>query len=89
MSLAGKVNHYCNLVGGKYESCMIFHVHDMSKKDKLVMVEKQSRILMVWWQLNLMALAVEGHLFWILRSTACSQPCVVPRHCWGSNLRQE
>ena len=49
------------------------------KKVKLVMVEKQSRILMVWWQLNLMVLAVEGHLFWILRSTSCSQPCVVPR----------
>ena len=44
MSLAGKVNRYC-----KYERCLFFNI----QKDKMVKVERQSRIAMVWWLLEL------------------------------------
>ena len=56
MSLAGKVNRYC-----KCERYLIIHIQkDMSRKDKMVKVERQSRIAMVWWLLNPMALELEG-----------------------------
>ena len=42
MVLAGKINHYSNLVGGKYERCLIIHLaDDKVKKDEMVKVIKQ------------------------------------------------
>ena len=59
--LAGKINHYSNLVKGRFERCLIIHLVDEGKAqaEKRV-IGKQARTQMVWWLLNLRALGSEG-----------------------------
>ena len=60
--LAGKINHYSNIIGGKYERCLIIHIVDEAKKkDEVVVVGKQARVQLTWWLLNLRALSLEGN----------------------------
>ena len=59
--LAGKINHYLNLIRGKFERCLIIHlVQDAKSKKEEVVVGKQARVQMTWWLLNLRALSLEG-----------------------------
>ena len=61
MILAGKLNHYSNLVEGRFERCLVIHlVKDKAWKEEMVTVGKQARVQLVWWLLNLRALEVEG-----------------------------
>jgi hypothetical protein len=61
MCLAGKINHYSNLVAGKFERCLIIHVVEAdNRKGKMVEVNRQARVAMVWWLLNMRALTLEG-----------------------------
>ena len=47
MTLAGKIDHYANLVNGKFECCLLIHlVQDDRSKDLLVKVGKQARVSM-------------------------------------------
>jgi hypothetical protein len=46
--MAGKINHYSNLVRGKFERSLIMPT------------VKQTRVQMTWWLLNIRALGVEG-----------------------------
>ena len=63
MQLAGKLNHYSNLVGGQFERCLLIHlVKDKAAKKEEVTIGKQARSQMVWWLLNLRALELEGKL---------------------------
>ena len=63
MQLAGKLNHYSNLVGGQFERCLIIHlVKDKASKKEELTIGKQARTQMVWWLLNLRALELEGAL---------------------------
>ena len=58
--LAGKLNHYSNLVHRKFERCLVIPLVE-EKKGKMeeVKVGKQARAQMVWWLLNLRALGIE------------------------------
>ena len=59
--LAGKINHYSEVVGGKYEQCLVIHLVDEGKGDmEVVEVGKQARSQQVWWLLNLRAVGIEG-----------------------------
>ena len=60
--LAGKINHYSNIINGKFERCLIIHIVDEAKrKDEVVKVGKQARVQLTWWLLNLRALSLEGN----------------------------
>ena len=59
--LAGKINHYSNLIRWKFERCLIIHiVQDAKSKKEEVVLGKQARVQMTWWLLNLRALSLEG-----------------------------
>ena len=59
--LAGKVNHYMDVVGGKFERCLLIHLVKEEKGDmEIVEVGKQARSQLVWWLLNLRAVGIEG-----------------------------
>jgi len=59
--LAGKVNHYSNLVSGRFERTLIIHlVNEKKRKDEKVVIGKQARAQMVWWLVSLRALGLEG-----------------------------
>ena len=61
MTLTGKLNHYSNLVNGKFERCLVIHlVQDKAKKKDKVVINKQARTQLVWWVLNLRALSMDG-----------------------------
>jgi hypothetical protein len=48
--LAGKINHYSNIVNGKYEICLIIHIVEEAKgKDDVRIVGKQARVQFTWW----------------------------------------
>ena len=50
MTLAGKLNHYSNLVGGKYERCFVIHlVKDKAWKETMVTVGKEARVYGCSW----------------------------------------
>jgi hypothetical protein len=50
MQLAGKLNHFSNLVEGQYERCLIIHlVKDKAGKKEEITIGKQARTQMVWW----------------------------------------
>ena len=59
--MAGKLNHYADLVQGRFERCLIIHlVKDKAKKKDVLAIFKQTRIKLVWWLLNLRALSLDG-----------------------------
>ena len=61
MTLEGKINHYSNLVRGKFKRCLVLHlVRDKDKKKDEVVINKQARTQLVLWLLNLRALTLEG-----------------------------
>ena len=60
-SLAGRINHYANMVGGRAKRCLILHLHDESKADLAELtIKSQTRISLVWWLLNIRALQKVG-----------------------------
>ena len=60
-SLAGRINHYANMVGGRTKRCLILHLHDENKAPLAeVVVKSQTRICLVWWLLNIRALQKVG-----------------------------
>ena len=45
MTLAGKLNHYADLVQGRFERCLIIHlVKDKAKKKEVGTINMQTRI---------------------------------------------
>ena len=61
MTLAGKINHYSNLVKGSFKRCLIIDlVKEKDTKKDEVIINKQARCQLVWWLLNLRALSLEG-----------------------------
>ena len=59
--IAGKINHYANLVKGKFERSLIIHaVEEKKSKKEVIVIEKQARVQMTWWLLNVRALGIEG-----------------------------
>ena len=88
--LAGKINHYSNLVRGKFERSLITHtVEEKKAKQEVIVIGKQARVQMTWWLLNLRALGIEGAFIsdpdsWFPRwMVSCSrtQPEGIPRMC--------
>ena len=60
-SLAGRINHYAIMVGGRTKRCLILHLHDESKAPLTeVIVRSQTKICLVWWLLNIRALQKFG-----------------------------
>jgi hypothetical protein len=60
-SMNGKLNHYSNLVDGRYERSLIIHlVREKGRKNEEITIGKQARVQMVWLLLNLRALELEG-----------------------------
>ena len=59
--MAGKINHYASIVGGKFERSLIIHTvkEDKGKLERIV-IGKQARVQMTWWLLNMRALGIEG-----------------------------
>ena len=84
MTLAGKTNHYANLVNGKFECCLLIHlVQDDRSKDLLVKVGKQARVSMTWWVLNLRALTGRSIYSRTTRILSMFSHSVVPGCSWG------
>jgi hypothetical protein len=51
--LAGKINHYSNIIWGKFERCLIIHIVKEAKgKKEEVVVGKQASVQLTWWLLN-------------------------------------
>ena len=62
MKIAGKVQHYHRLVGGKFERSLIIHsIKNEKPKKAEVFLDKETRKQMLWWILNLQALSYEGN----------------------------
>ena len=60
-SLAGRINHYATMVGGKAKRCLILHLHDDSKAPLMeIPIKSQTKICLVWWLLNIRALQKAG-----------------------------
>ena len=60
-AMAGRLNHYSNMVNGKFNRCLISHLCD-EKKEGTVILEPntETKICLVWWLLNLRALQTYG-----------------------------
>ena len=57
LSLAGKLNHYSGMVGGKFNRCLLIHLgHSDRVDDHIVCINKQACVCMVWWLLQLRVL---------------------------------
>ena len=60
-SLAGRINHYATMVGGRAKRCLILHLHDDSKAPLMeIPIKSQTKICLVWWLLNIRALQKAG-----------------------------
>ena len=61
MVMSGKINHYSNLVGGRFERSLIIHaVEEKKSKNEVIVIGKQARVQMTWWLLNLRTLGDGG-----------------------------
>ena len=54
VSLAGKINHYSNMVNGKFNRCLLVHLGNADERDeKVIKIGNQAMLSLVWWLLNL------------------------------------
>jgi hypothetical protein len=54
MSLAGKLVHYSEMVGGRYNRCLLIHLgHADAVDDKVVTINKPAMVCLVWWLLQI------------------------------------
>ena len=61
LSLAGRINHYSALVGGKSNRCLILHLGRNDLDPELdIVIGKETKLCLVWWLLNLRALQKAG-----------------------------
>ena len=57
VSLAGKINHYSNMVNGKFNRCLLVHLGNADERDeKVIKIGNQAMLSLVWWLLNLRVL---------------------------------
>ena len=60
-ALAGRLNHYSNMVNGKFNRCLISHMCDEKKEDSsIIKPTTETKVCLVWWLLNLRALQTYG-----------------------------
>ena len=60
-ALAGRLNHYSNMVNGRFNRCLISHLCNEEKDDSVILEPStETKICMVWWLLNLRALQTYG-----------------------------
>ena len=61
LSLAGRINHYSNMVAGKFNRCLIIHLGNSDLESDLdICIKKETKLCLVWWLLNLRALQRAG-----------------------------
>ena len=54
MSLAGKLVHYSEMEGGRYNRCLLIHLgHADAVDDKVVTINKPAMVCLVWWLLQI------------------------------------
>merc|ERR1711867_83876 len=57
VSLAGKINHYSNMVNGKFNRCLLVHLGNADERDeKVIKIGNQAMLSLVWWLINLRVL---------------------------------
>ena len=60
-AMAGRLNHYSNMVNGKFNRCLISHLCDEKKEGSVILKPNtETKICLVWWLLNLRALQTYG-----------------------------
>ena len=59
MTITGKANYYGKLLDGRFERGFLFSaVTSQTDKEQIVTLKNETRIQLVWWVLNLRALAL-------------------------------
>ena len=59
MTITGKINYYGKLIDGRFERGFLFSaIKNYADKDQIVTLGQETRIQLIWWVLNLRALAV-------------------------------
>ena len=59
--VAGRINHYSNMVNGKFNRCLLVHLGKSEEKDETVIkIGTQAMLSLVWWLLNLRVLQKGG-----------------------------
>ena len=52
--LSGKLQHYSEMVSGKFNRCLIIHLGKPDGEDEEeIVIRKQTLICMVWWLINI------------------------------------
>ena len=62
LSLAGRANHYSEMVQGRYNRCLLIHLGDAEAEDDVdIKILRQTKLCMVWWLEFLVNTALELH----------------------------
>ena len=56
--LAGKINHYSEMVQGRFNRCLLIHLGDAEAEDDVdIKILKQTKLCLVWWLLHIRAVS--------------------------------